>query len=58
MNQLASQLPSIDRLLKSKEGQLLVAEHGRIRVSDSLREIVAEAREKIQREEDLSVGRD
>ena len=49
MNQLASQLPSIDRLLKSEEGQSLVAEHGRIRVSDTLREIVAEAREQIRR---------
>ena len=49
MNQLASQLPSIDRLLKSKEGRSLVAEHGRIRVSETLRGIVAEAREQIQR---------
>ena len=58
MNQLASQLPSIDRLLKSEEGQSLVAEHGRIRVSDTLREIVAEAREQIQREDGASVNRD
>ena len=58
MNQLASQLPSIDRLLKSQEGQSLVAEHGRIRVSDTLREIVAEAREQIQREDGASVNRD
>ena len=58
MNQLASQLPSIDRLLKSEEGQSLVSEHGRIRVSDMLREIVAEAREQIQREDGASVNRD
>ena len=49
MNQLASQLPSIDRLLKSNEGRSLVAENGRILVSETLRGIVAEAREQIQR---------
>ena len=58
MNQLASQLPSIDRLLKSKEGRSLVAQHGRIRVSETLRGIVAEAREQIQREDGASVNRD
>jgi len=58
MNQLASQLPSIDRLLKSEEGQSLVAKHGRIRVSDTLREIVADAREQIQRGDGASVNRD
>ena len=58
MNQLASQLPSIDRLLKSKEGRSLVAEHGRIRVSETLRGIVGEAREQIQRGEGDLTNRD
>ena len=58
MNQLASQLPSIDRLLKTYEGRALVAKHGRLRVSDALRAIVAEAREQIQRKATASVSRD
>ena len=58
MNQLASQLPSIDRLLKTDEGQSLIAKHGRLRVSDALRAIVAEAREQIQRKATTSVSRD
>ena len=58
MNQLASQLPSIDRLLKTCEGQSLIAKHGRLRVSDALRAIVAEAREQIQRKATAPVTRD
>ena len=57
MNQLASQLPSIDRLLKTDEGQSLIAKHGRLRVSDVLRAIVAEAREQIQRKATTRLSR-
>ena len=47
MTHPASQLPSVDRLLGSTEGQVLVAQFGRKRVSQALRELLANAREQI-----------
>src|SRR5262245_25217156 len=40
-------LPSIDQLLRSKELQPLIAEAGRERVRDRLREVVAEMRQEL-----------
>lgn len=51
MKHPASQLPSIDRLLGSEEGQTLIERFGRSRVSQTLRSLVAEARERIQQDE-------
>jgi len=47
MTHPASQLPSVDRLLGSTDGQVLVAQFGRQRVSQALRELLANAREQI-----------
>ena len=47
MTHPASQLPSVDRLLGSTNGQVLVARFGRQRVSQALRELLANARQQI-----------
>ena len=58
MKHPASQLPSIDRLLGSEEGQTLIERFGRSRVSQTLRSLVAEARERIQQDETLILSID
>lgn len=47
MTHPASQLPSVDRLLGSNGGQVLIAQFGRQRVSQALRELLAKARLQI-----------
>ena len=54
MTHPASQLPSVDRLLGSTDGQVLVAQFGRQRVSQALRELLANARQQITRGKPLT----
>lgn len=43
----AQQLPSVDKLIRSTEGQLLVAEFGRTRVTASIKAVLSSARDAL-----------